>query len=345
MKKKLRLLALVLVGIMMMTLVGCGNNDTAPSASAEAEAATDSNAESTETNAAPDAAANADAGAKDTYTVGYVNLADTDQFCVSRKNGLIAATEGTKFDVKFADANNDIQMQLDLANNFIAQKVDILILVPVDFSGISPAVQKANEAGIPVICMGIKSEGGEYTYVGSQNFDAGHMQGEFMAENLPENANILYLAGTAGLDHAKERREGFYAALEEAGRSDVKTLDDQDGDYVMDKGMEITENWIQSYPEFNAIIASNDQMALGAIEALKAANRLEGVLITGIDGMPDAISAIKSGELSQSILQNAPGQAEACLTAMEKIVAGETPDAEIMVPFVSITAANVAEFE
>ena len=343
MKKKTRLLSWMMVGAMTLAgLVGCGGGN-----NATPEAETESAATSEEANA--DSAEGVEEAQEDsagkTYTIGYVNLADTDQFCVARKDALSKAIKGSNFKINFADANNDIQMQLDLANNFIAQKVDILVLVPVDFSGISPAVEKANEAGIPVICMGIKSEGGEYTYVGSENFDAGHMQGEFMAENLPENAKILYLAGTAGLDHAKERREGFYAALEEAGRADIETLDDQDGDYVMDKGMEITENWIQSFPEFNAIIASNDQMALGAIEALKASNRLEGVLITGIDGVAEAVAAIKSGEMAQSVLQNATGQAEACLDVMKKLTAGETPEKEVMVPFVSITKENVTDFE
>ena len=340
MKKKTRWLSWAMVGAMALaSLAGCGGGDSAaPEADTEGGAASNQEAS---TGAEETQADSTD----QTYTVGYVNLADTDQFCVARKDALSKAIEGSNFKVNFADANNDIQMQLDLANNFIAQKVDVLVLVPVDFSGITPAVEKANEAGIPVICMGIKSEGGEYTYVGSENFDAGHMQGEFMAENLPENAKILYLAGTAGLDHAKERREGFYAALEEAGRTDVETLDDQDGDYVMDKGMEITENWIQSFPEFHAIIASNDQMALGAIEAMKASNRLEGVLVTGIDGVPEAVAAIKNGEMAQSVLQNATGQAEACLDVMKKLTAGETPEKQVMVPFVSITKENVADFE
>jgi inositol transport system substrate-binding protein len=281
----------------------------------------------------------------DNFNVGYANMADSDVFVLARKTAIIEASKGTNIDFQFSDANNDIQKQLDQADIFISKKVDALIIVPVDSAGVIPAVQKANAAKIPVICLGIKASGGDFVFVGSQNYDAGHMQGELFAKLLPRNANVLYLAGTAGLDHSRDRRIGFNDALKEAGRTDVTILADMDGDYVRDKGMKITEDWIQTFPQFDGIVAANDQMALGAVEALKGANRINGVLVSGIDGTAEAIQSVKDGFMIQTVLQNAPGQAGAALEVIQKIAAGQSVEKEVFVPFESIVKENVARYQ
>ncbi|KAB1115032.1 sugar ABC transporter substrate-binding protein [Neorhizobium galegae] len=282
------------------------------------------------------------ASAADKFIVGYANMADTDVFVMARKNAFIeAAKSDPAVEVNFSDANNDASKQLDQIDNFIAQKVNAIVVVPVDYQGIVPGVEKANAAGIPVIALGIQSAGGKYTFVGSKNIDAGRLQGEFMKANLPKDAKILYLEGTPGLSHTQERKKGFGDAL---GRTDVKTLASLSANYDRAEGMKVTEDWIQSFPKFDGIIAANDQMALGALEALKGANRVKGVLISGVDGVPDALTAIKAGEMSQTIFQDAAGQAKAAFEVVEGIKKGEQPPAEKLVPFASITKENVNQF-
>jgi len=278
------------------------------------------------------------AQAKD-FVVGYANLADTDVFTMSRKNAFIAAAKADpSVKISFADANGDISKQID---NFIAQKVGAIIVVPVDYQGIVPGVEKANKAGIPVIALGIESAGGKYTFVGSKNLDAGRMQGEYMAKVLPKNAKIVYLQGQPGLYHSKERLEGFTKAL--ASRSDVKILANLPANYDRAEGMKVTEDWVQRFPQFDALIAANDQMALGALQALKAANR-KGVMISGIDGTTDALVAIKSGEMSQSIFQNAKGQAEGAYKVVKMTMEGKPLPKEMLIPFESIVKDNVANY-
>ena len=295
-----------------------------------------------------------DTTSTDTFNIGYVNLADTDTFCMARETALTSELEGTNFSVSFTDGNNDNQKQIDQTNSFLSKGVDALILVPADSDAIGPAISAANSNGTPVICLGIKANSGDFTYIGSENYDAGYMQGEYMASVLPENANILYLAGTAGLQHSAERREGFQEALAEAGRDDVTILADQDGDFVKDEAMRICDAWIQTYADsaggvtFDAIIAANDQMALGAMESLKGAGMLTEageILISGVDGTDEAISAVASGYMAQTVLQDAPGQAEAAHEALELLQNGETPESEIIVPFQSITVDNVADYQ
>jgi inositol transport system substrate-binding protein len=164
-----------------------------------------------------------------------------------------------------------------------------------------------------------------------------------MMKNLPPNAKILYLQGTPGMNAARDRLRGF---TEEClnKRPDVTVLSNLPGDFLRDKGMKITEDWIQSFPQFDAIVAANDQMALGAIQALKVANRLNGVLISGVDGTPDACNAIKAGEMSQSVFQNAAGQAVKCYEALQTLMKKQTLPKEVLVPFESITKENVDQY-
>ena len=297
---------------------------------------------------------NSNAGSGGSAKIGYINLADTDVFCMSRRDAFKAAAEAEGWSVECTDGNNDVQKQIDQARSFIAKGVDVLIIVPCDAAGIVPAVQEANRAGVPIILFGNGAEGADYTFIGSPHTESGRMEGEYFAQILPENANICYLAGTAGLDHAAMRRDGMKQAFADAGRDDITILDDQDGDYVKDEGMRITQAWIQKFGtgtgtvDFAGIIAANDQMALGAMEALKGAGVACGagegqVAIAGIDGTDEALQAVKDGTMAQTVLQDAPGQG-AAVDVIKTYLAGETPDAEVLVPYVSITAENVDEY-
>lgn len=274
------------------------------------------------------------------FVVGYTNIADTEFFSISLKTAFSdAAKADPDVSTIFTDANDDISQQLDQIDNFITQKVNAIVVLPVDYQGIAPGIQRANKAGIPVIALGIKSAGGKYTLVGSENFDAGRLQGEFMAAKLPKNAQILYLQGTPGLYHSKERLAGFMQAMSK--RPDVKVLSNLPADYDRAKGMKVTEDWVERYPKFDAIVAANDQMALGALEALKVAGRLKGVMISGIDGTTDALRAVKAGEMSQTIFQNAKGQARGAYQVVEIIKSGKQPPPQLILPFESVTRENV----
>ncbi len=321
---------MILAAVMTMAaLAGCGGGSSSSSGSADSGAAA---------------------------KIGFVNEANTDVFDNTRMTALqTLADEVGGYNIEYSDANLDIQKQIDQANTFLSKNVDILMLVPCDSDGIIPAIQNANNKGTPTICFGIKANGGDFIFVGSNSYDAGHMQGELMAEMLPENAKVCYLAGTAGLEHSILRRQGFQEALAEAGRDDVEIIEDQDAQYTKAKAMEKVDAWVQKYADgkggvtFDAVVAANDQMALGAVESLKGANILKGnneILISGIDGTPDGVAAVANGYMVQTVLQDAAGQAKAGLEAVDKIMAGEQiPGNEIMVPFVNITQDNVADFQ
>lgn len=288
----------------------------------------------------------AQTGGDDAFVVAFSNANDADTFCAIRKDALIETVEadGNQIELQCADGMGDPAKQLSDIETFVTADVDVLIINPYDSEAVVPGIEAANEAGIPVILASVRANGGDFIYVGSRDYEAGYLQGEYLATTLPENATVCYLWGTSGAQHSVERHDGFLDALSEAGRDDVQILAELDGNFEMAKGMQYTEDWIQRFDHFDSIVAANDQMALGAIEALKGANRLEGVQVSGIDGLDEAIAAVKAGEMAQTVLQNAPGQAEALYDVAMQLKDGQEVEDEVMVPFESITAENVDEY-
>jgi inositol transport system substrate-binding protein len=285
-----------------------------------------------------------ESGAK-VFKVGYANSNDALFFDQEKKVVFEKLAAGdSSLQVIYTNANSDLQLQLDQADNFIAQKMDAIILCPVDNDGVVSAIEKANAATIPVICIGITAGGGDFIFVGTEYVDGGIRQGKYMAEHLPQNAKIVYLAGTPGYSHSWDRRAGFFDTLAAAGRSDVTLLAEQAAMYEKDKAMAIMEDWIQIYPQIDGVIAANDQMALGGLEALKGANRAQGVLVAGVDGVNEACMAIKNGEMSISILQSAPKLSQGAFETIKKIQNGQPVEKQIIIPHENITIDNVDEY-
>lgn len=333
MKLRKRLFAGLLAGTMCVgALAGCGSSDSN---------STDSG------SAAKNASGN--------VRIGYINLADTDVFCMTLEKSFIAQADAKGWSVECTDGNNDSQKQIDQTKAFLAKGVDAVVLVPCDEAGSAPAIEAANDAGVPIFTLAsnVKTSADvTWSFTGPDNKQAGEEEGKYMVENLADDAKLCYLAGTAGMSHAAARREGFQKALE---GTNIEVLDDQDGDYVKDEGMRITEAWIQKYSDgkggvtFDGIVAANDQMALGAIEALKGAGipvgGEDGVLVTGVDGSDDGIAAVQEGTMALTALQDAPAEAEYLAEAIDITLNGDTPETEYSVPFVPVTADNVEEYK
>jgi len=278
------------------------------------------------------------------FRVGYANSSDSDFFKKMLADECAALIKPDKnFEIIFVNADQDLQKQLDQFDTFINQKMDAIIVEPVDQVGIASAIQKANAANIPVISICSSSSGGDFTYIGVVNIDAGIMQAEYMAKALPQNAKIVYMRGQDGYDHSRDRHTGFLDTLKKT-RPDVTLLAEQTANYDRAEGMKLMEDWIQAFPQIDGVICANDQEALGAIQALRAANRLKGTLIAGIDATDEAIQNVKSGDMAITILQSAVLEAEAAYDALKKLQAGQPIPKEIIIPWVVITSDNVDQF-
>jgi inositol transport system substrate-binding protein len=287
--------------------------------------------------------AQASGGAK-TFKVAYINSDDADFF----KKHLLDTfrtmiSKDTNFSVEYANSGQDIAKQLDYFDNYIAKGVNCIILEPVSPAGVIPGIEKANKAGIPVISICSNSGGGDFTYIGNAYLDTGIMQGEFAAKALPQNAKVVYMQGMPGYDHSTLRRQGLVDTLKKL-RPDVQIIGDNTANYDRAEGMKLMEDWIQAFPQIDGVICANDQMALGAIQALKAANRLTGTWIAGVDATDEAVQEVSNGNMALTLLQDATLEAQGAYDALNKLRTGGKLDKELVIPMAAITKENAAQY-
>lgn len=343
MKRKV-LKSLLPVVLAAMCLTGCGasGGDTAAEESQAPAADGEASAEQTDSAAADEAAAG---GA---YLVGFANNSDTYNYCAKFRSYLKEETEAKGIQIMVTDAAGDTNVQNGQIDDFIVQNVNVASAISNDSDGSVPALEAAKTAGIPYISFLVAVTGGDdydgYIYVGSPNTDAGRAQGEYLCEVLPENAKILYFTGEPVDQQYADRKQGLTDALK--ARSDIEIMDEYNVKNAKDQGMRTTEDCLMSYETIDAIVCQNDDAALGVVEALKSAGRLDGILVLGVDGSDDALAAIKSGEMAMTALQDARAQAQAGADIFEQIKNGTNPaDIEdVYVPFKIVTADNVDEY-
>ncbi len=343
MKRKV-LKSLLPVVLAAMCLTGCGasGGDTAAEESQAPAADGEASAEQT------DSAATDEAAAGEAYLVGFANNSDTYNYCAKFRSYLKEETEAKGIQIMVTDAAGDTNVQNGQIDDFIVQNVNVASAISNDSDGSVPALEASKTAGIPYISFLVAVTGGDdydgYIYVGSPNTDAGRAQGEYLCEVLPENAKILYFTGEPVDQQYADRKQGLTDALK--ARSDIEIMDEYNVKNAKDQGMRTTEDCLMSYETIDAIVCQNDDAALGVVEALKSAGRLDGILVLGVDGSDDALAAIKSGEMAMTALQDARAQAQAGADIFEQIKNGTNPaDIEdVYVPFKIVTADNVDEY-
>ncbi len=284
------------------------------------------------------------------FKVGYVcnSFNDTFQtYVMDASEGYFTDKDG--FSIVFQDAQEDVIRQQDLVNTFIAQGVDALIVVPVDTSAMDPIVRAAEEAGIP-LCFVNRNPYGEKSlpknvyYVGSKEIVAGQQQMNAMGELMDGKGGVAILMGKLDNEGALKRTEGNESVIADKYPG-IKVLAKETGNWQRDQGMTLTENWLTAYgSKLNGILANNDEMALGAVEALKAAGR-EDIFVMGVDAIPDAKVAVGNNSLAATVLQDAVGQGAGASDVIYKVLSGGSADSVTMIPFVLITKENLADFQ
>ena len=217
------------------------------------------------------------------------------------------------------DGQADIAKQISQAEDIIAKQVDVIILNPQDADGSAQVLTLAADADIPVVEVNTETTSTDYvSYVGSNDSEAGEMMGNYVMEQLGDG--------------------GQYAILEgEMGQSGTLSAS-----WQRDKAMSTTEDWIGKYPDLKAVICENDDMSMGALQAAEAEGK--DLVIIGVDGISDALQAVKDGRLSASVLQDADGQASAVIDVAAKVGVGEEVESRYNVPFQLITADNVDDY-
>ncbi len=236
----------------------------------------------------------------------------------------------------------NVEEQLRFMEEAITKGVDAIIVVPADGQGIIPGIEKANAAGIPVVTPNTRAAGGKVvSWDGAANFDAAYEVAKYVLGQLGSSKKVIYLEGTPGNQTATDRTKGALKAIEEAG---AQLLASQTAKFSRVDGQNVMENLLQQFPEVDCVIAGNDEMALGAIEALDAAGRLDKVKVSGFDGNNDAKKALKEGRLTVTGDQRPDAQAYWGVVAAFIALKNMPVARDIYLPAPLITRENVDQF-
>jgi ribose transport system substrate-binding protein len=248
-------------------------------------------------------------------------------FFVSLKDGIEKEAKEKGMKVTVVDAQDDTAKQISGIEDLILQEVDVLLVNPTDSAAITSAVQDANDAGIPVITIDRSSDEGDIeTFIASDNVAGGEMAAEYLVKELGEKAKVVELEGVSGASATRERGKGFHNIADKQ----LDVLTSQTAEFDRTKGLNVMENILQGNNDIQAVFAHNDEMALGAIEAIKAAGK--DIIVVGFDGNDDALKAVETGELKATIAQQPALIGEEAVNAAEKILKGDKVDDTISVP-------------
>jgi len=255
-----------------------------------------------------------------------------------------AGKQGVSVDVVSADA--DASKQISQVENFISQKVDAIIVNPVDNDAAQPITDAAVNAGIPLVYVNrCPDRPDSVPCVGSDSVQAGTLEMEALAKLVSGKGDVGILQGDPNNNGqaVRDRTQGCQDVVNK--NPGMKVTLTANGKWARDSAQTVTENWIQSGKLPAVICANNDEMALGAITALKAANKLDQVKIGGIDATKDALAAMAAGELAVTVFQDPAGQGAGAVDAAVKLIKKESVEKYVDVPFQLVTKDNMANFQ
>jgi ribose transport system substrate-binding protein len=255
-----------------------------------------------------------------------------------------AAKNFPDIEIAYADAQQDNAKQVADVENFLRQKIDLLIISPNEARPLTPIVRRVYEQGIPVIVLDRAIEGDTYTtFIGADNREIGKAAGEFVAKALGGKGAVVEIKGLPGSPPARDRSEGFRAAI--AGQPDIKIVHDPVANWLREEAMAQMESALSAHETIDLVYAHNDPMAMGAFLAAKAKGRDGQMLFVGIDALPGldgGRQAVADGKLSATFIY--PTGGKEAVDVAEKIFKGEKVPKTIVLPTAMITEENVAEY-
>jgi len=282
-------------------------------------------------------------------TVG-VTLYARDQFISNLEQAILKAAEGTGVEVDSQEANNDTQKQQEQVRTFATKKHNAIIVNLVDTSTAETVIAEAGD--IPIIFINRRPDDSvlvqnKYAYVGSQEWDAGKMQAEFLAgffKGRTEPIRYVLFMGQLGLENSQQRTESVKTELQGFGFTLEMVFEDT-ANWDRAEAMNKMQTLIGTAKEFDVVICNNDEMALGVIEAMKAAGMdLKAIPVVGIDATDMACASVKAGEMAATVFQNAAAQGRVAMEYAIKASKGEPFDKFGWVPFEPVSIDNVDEY-
>lgn len=281
-------------------------------------------------------------------TIGYATHHFDDKFSTILRNGSQAYAESLGHEMIQVDAQLDVGRQLDQVRNFIANGVDALIIQSVDSTAAGPMSKMAAEAGVPTVFVNrkptpLESMADGQAYVASNEVESGTYQTyqmclQLRAEGKSGGARGYLLVGDLASEAAVQRTIDAEQVVQLDMCNFMEIIGKETAMWQRNEAQDLMTNWLSTGEDFDFVIANNDEMALGAIQAMKAAGiSMDDVVVGGVDATDDALAAMRGGDLDVTVFQNAKAQGEGAIDAVLKLVNGESVPREYYVPFELIT--------
>jgi len=312
-----RLRGIPVLAFFVLFLAGCGGRDTAP-----------------EPRLSPE---------NRTITVGVSLLNLSSEFIVMLNRGLEAKAKELGVRLIVNDAQRSAERQVQQVENFIAQRVDAILLNPCEVEASSPAVDKALAAGIPVVNVNSETRAVPTAFVGSRDEESAELAMGYLAARLGGRGNVVMMHGFMGQAAQLKRDSGARQVL--ASHPGLRLLAHQTAEWDRAKAVSLMENWIQAQgTNIQAVFAQNDEMGLGAVVALEQAKLKDRVVVASVDAIADALQAVKDGRLDATVFQDAAGQAGTALETAVRVVRKQPYEKQVLIPFQLVTSSNVLRF-
>ncbi|MEY9558268.1 substrate-binding domain-containing protein [Sinorhizobium fredii] len=296
------------------------------------------------------------AGTASAETIGVSMQSFDNNFQTLLRQGLDArAAEVSGVNLQIEDAQTDISKQRSQVDNFIASGVDAIIMTLADTSAAPGISEAAKRAGIPLVYLNLEPENiarlpDKQAYVGSKETDSGRLGAEAACELLKKkgkagDAQAYILMGDLAHQASRDRTSSVKETLAAGDCKGVTIADEQSAAWTRTNAIDLTTNWITAGRPIDVVFANNDEMAIGAIQGLKAAGiSMDDVIVVGIDATQDALAAMAAGDLDVTVFQNAKGQSASAVDAAVALAQGKSVDKAVWVPFELVTPENMDQY-
>jgi inositol transport system substrate-binding protein len=294
-------------------------------------------------------------GAAHAENIGVSMALFDDNFLTVLRNSMQDYAKTQKgVELQIEDAQNDVGRQLNQIQNFVASGVSAIIVNPVDTDATAAMSKLAAEAKIPLVYVNrqpinLDTLPKNQAFVASNEADSGTLETKEVCRLLKaqgkKSANILVMMGELSNQAARQRTKDIHEVIATPDCSFMKIVEEQTGNWKRTEGQDLMTNWISASVKFDAVVSNNDEMALGAIQALKAANvDMKTMIVGGVDATQDALAAMQAGDLDVTVFQDAAGQGKGAVQAALKLAKGETVEQKTWVPFQLVTPDNISKF-
>ena len=275
--------------------------------------------------------------------IGVTLLNLSSEFITMLNEAMEAKAKELRVKLIVNDAQRSAEKQVQQVENFIAQKVDAIVLNPCEVEASSSAVDKALAAGIPIVNVNSETKSAPTAFVGSRDEESARLAMEYIAKRLGGKGEVVMMHGYMGQAAQIKRDVGARQVL--AKNPGLHLLADQTAEWDRAKAQTLMENWLTAHDErINAVFAQNDEMAMGALLAVEHAKMKDKIIVVGVDAIADALKAVKDGRLDATVFQDARGQGAGSIETALKIIRKQPFDRQVFIPFQLVTKENIGQF-